>query len=350
MDSYLYLVLIVCILVPFSSISKKWLFITFLILGLFSGIRFNVGIDFENYLDIYKYALQDLNITSEPFFIYVIKFCDLLGGSSQMLFLVMALLTNYFMYRYVTEQSLDPTLSMLIYFSVISFYLFSFNISRQWAACSIYLFSLIYLINKRYIVFLSINIITALVFHKSLLYVSALTLITVLDLNRKMKLLGILMAIIVGVFIKVILGFTGYEKYTESSFDMTVDFKIYIFFLINLIIDVFKSKLENKEHRGNLSSKILFNLNFISLLILIIIIIQQSGAMVLLFKRIHNYFLATYIVLIPYCLLSVFPSDTYKFVRFALIIILPLLFISTVYFAGKGINILPFDFNLKFFK
>ncbi len=345
MEEYFYLAIVVCFLLLLTAIHKKLIVLPFLALALFSGFRYDVGIDYDGYQRIFEWGREGLNGTKEPLFIYFLKFCNYLGGTGQLMFLILSFITIYFVYKFIDYTSKDRILSFLLFFSIISFYLYTFNAIRQWTACSIYLFSLSLLFENKIKKFLIINIIAALFFHLSLLLIIPLTLLCRIDLSRFKKNVMLIGAFVAGALLKILVGFTAYDAYNAEGleFDSAVDIKIYIFLLMSIVVEFIRKKFKKTKY-----SEFLFNINFISILLLIIIIIQGSGPLVLLIKRFHNYFLAIYIIIIPFLLTNVEESKR-KAVSGVLYIVLPLLFLTTVYFLGESNNLLPFQFNFKLF-
>lgn len=346
MEEYFYLtMLIVLSLVPVFRF-KNFIVVPFIILALFAGFRYGVGIDYFAYINIYNWGVNGAYITKEPFFKYIIIFCELLGGNAQMMILILALITNIFVYKSIIKTSPNVIVSFLLFFSIISFYLFSFNAIRQWAACSLFLFSLSFLSRKEYKEFIIVNAIAILFFHISLIFIIPLIILSTFNINKKFRIILFAFSLFLALSFKTFLNSTIYVDYgeKESELDSVVDMKIYLFLLINIFFDFLRKKFpQTFIHR------ILFNINFISILLLMIIIIQHSGMVVLLLKRFHNYLLSTYIIFIPY-LLSNFHLKKQKLINVVALFLLPLLFLTTVYFLGFNIKLLPFKFDFTIFK
>src|SRR5690606_10620817 len=83
-----------------------------------------------------------LFVTNEFGFGFLLKLMISIGGEAQLFFLVFAALTQYYMYKAIQKNSIDPGMSILIYFCILSFYLFSFNGVRQSLAGAIFLYAL----------------------------------------------------------------------------------------------------------------------------------------------------------------------------------------------------------------
>lgn len=348
MESYFYLLVFVVFSFFLSFFNEKLRVLPFVVLALFSGFRYNVGIDFPTYQLLYEYAQDGSQVTSEPFFQYFIKICYFLGGNEQMFFLLSAIITNYLVYNYIKKNSYNYVLSVLLYLCIVSFYLYTFNAIRQWIACSIFLYSLEFLKNNEQKKFIIVNVIGALFFHMSLLFITVLTFLGNKDVMIKYRKLGYVVAVLVGVFTKVLLQNSLYGDYVEATFDSSIDMKMYLFFVISLILEVFRDKIMISQDKWE---RLLVNINYLSILILIILFLQSSGSMILMFKRIHNYYFAVYIIYIPFVLNGkLFSFKIKKILMIIMYIVLPILFLLTVYVNGEFMEVLPYNFNLNIFK
>lgn len=345
---YIGLLLIVVFLSIIIPYNRKAGLILFIILGLFSGFRYNVGIDYASYLDVYQYIIEGYNVTNEPFFQYFIKAIDYLGFNAQFFFLISALFTQYFVYQSIKHLSKEFVLSTLIYVCIVSFYLFTFNVVRQWLGVSVFLYSLNFVVAKDYKRYFIYNLLAALFFHISLLFFLPLPFFLTKNLSKKTRFILVLVTIFCASSINYLISKTFYSNYilNESySFESKIDYKIYLFLVLAIIIEGFRTKI----NRDNLSL-LLLNCNFFSALIIIVLLFQDSSALILTIKRLHNYFLATYILLIP-LIFSQFIGSKLKGPAIILAsLVLCMLFILTVYFNGDVLKITPYQINLHLFK
>src|SRR5690606_21691948 len=190
--------------------------------------RYYVGIDFKNYVSIYQWTVEGHIVTSEPLFIYFIQLCDYFGGDYQLFFLITSLLISILVCCFVLKNSKDVVMSFLLYLCVVSFYLYSFNAVRQWVACSFFLYSLSFLVDKEYRKYLILNTFAALCFHTSLFFIFPLVLFLGRNVNFKTRLIGYAGALVLGLTSSIILSNTHYDSYKEADFDSYIDFKIYI--------------------------------------------------------------------------------------------------------------------------
>lgn len=344
-----FILLAVVFLLLFLSSRYPWLrALVFFILALFAGLRYKVGIDYDSYVEVFGYLVDGYrNVVREPLFYFVVKFLDMIGGTYQFMFLVFAGFTQYFMYKAIKTNSINFTLSAVLYFTIVSFYLFTFNVVRQWLALPVFLYSLKFLVEKDGKRFLLYNLVTALFFHVSLIFLIPLYFVIDKKFARWKKLAFIGGAIFVGISIRTILAYTPYGVYLQATSvgaESSIDLKIYVFLLFAIFLEIFRKHFESSRMRT-----ILMNFNFVSILLLIILLFQNTGVLILVIKRMHNYFLATYIFLIP----LLFNKVEDKFRNYFLTVtymVLAGLYIMTVYFTGDNIQIVPYRINLDLFK
>jgi len=318
----------------------------FIILTLFAGFRYMVGIDFEQYQNIFDYVKSgSLFVTNELGFGLFIKLLDFIGGTAQLFFFSFAALTQYFTYKAIQKNSLNPGMSILVYFCILSFYLFSFNGVRQSLAGAIFLYSIYFIQNsdlKRY----SFYVILASVFaHLSIIFYYPVYFVVKKHYSTFIKLIILFAAIASGFIIDKLIAYTPYVSYAgdSKSFDVAIDAKIYAFLLLGIFLEVVRYKFDKTDF-----SNVLFNFNFISVLILFMLIFQNNTALILILKRLHNYILATYIFLIP----LIFDNLEYKSKKiseYAFYMLFIFIYIITIIAIGSRIQIIPYHMNFQLF-
>jgi len=342
---FLLLVLIISFLL-LNRLSSKDLpiKIIFLILALFAGFRIDVGIDYEVYSKFFDYVDNSKKITKEPGFGYIIFYIKKWFGGPQFFFLYFAALTQYFYYRFIKYNSINKELSILIYFCVISFYLYSFNAIRQTLAASIFLFSLRYLEKSSRSSFVIINLITAFLVHMSVLFLVPIFLFVNRKINSFMSLLMIFLSSIIGLFIKYIIPYTHYSIYLEKdTFTTKITTSIYLFLLFSLVIE-----FTRKKNEENANARIFYNLNLIGVCILLMLISQNNPAIILTIKRLHNYILVSYIVLIPIIIKRLnFDVKSTKIINIFLSFALIFIYSFYIFFLGEKNKLVPYEYNFN---
>ena len=168
MEVYIYFSLSITLsLVVYKQTKVNFfLFFPFLIGALFSGLRNDVGVDYQSYVDNFDYILKgypsDFELTNK----LIIEFINYMGGNVQVYFMFCAILTNFFIYLFIKEHSKSVATSTVLYFFITFFFFASLNGVRQYLAISIFLFSLRYISSKEFYKYIFIVILASL-FHIS---------------------------------------------------------------------------------------------------------------------------------------------------------------------------------------
>lgn len=319
------------------------LFVVFILLSLFCGLRCNVGIDYDAYLLIFDDIKSGNDISiQEPGYKLLVQAIIAMGGNQQLVFLLFAFATNMLIYRYIEYNSPNsPFLSLFTYLCVGAFFLSSMNLVRQYLAIAIFAYSLKFILNKQFYKYLTAVLLGAFFAH-----VTLLLLLPVYLLNRKIsnkfKFVIFLSLLLLSKFVAVIIAASPYSVYLLASDvdnSMELIYLLFIITLLLLLVDCFA-----KCDCGYLFS----NLNFISFLFLMTMILNPNITTDI-FMRMNNYFFVGGIVLIPRVL--------YSFQRLSVRLFLSslyFLFLFAYYFRNTLLNgldskLLPYDINLYLF-
>lgn len=146
MGVYILTLFLSCIFALFYKITKNkliWI-ISLLIVSLFAGLRYFVGIDYESYTFIFA---SITNSKTEPAFRLINLIIFFSGLNVQFVFIISSLITFSFFYAGIRKLSNDVFLSVFILL-FCGFFIESLNIIRQYIAISIFFFSIRYIINK----------------------------------------------------------------------------------------------------------------------------------------------------------------------------------------------------------
>lgn len=165
---------------PELKFDRRWtLFDYFAVVVLiaFSALRFEVGTDYLMYAN--RFAALNPGSWSEQLAVspqeigYTILSLALrsVTESPNLIFWVMSVLTVLPVYVTIKKQSLDPTMSLLLYV-LLAFFVSPFNIMRQGVAISLSFWASTFL-NKNKLAFVAMNALAA-TFHSSALIVAAI--------------------------------------------------------------------------------------------------------------------------------------------------------------------------------
>jgi len=287
---------------------KYGLEFAFIILTIFLAIRFDWGNDYSNYLSSFiniknnDYSAFDINFLKENDheigWIFLNKIFSPFGFFGLVIFLT--IIENYILYRLIKKyvNKKWQWLSVFIYVFSPIFMLTCSSMMRQFLSICIYLISIRYIIEKKFLFFLLLNLL-AFLFHKSAIILLPTYFITYL--NNQIKHTNLLMIIyvvwyffaaeLVYIPLNSILSIESFEKYNyyivsgskaEIGTGLAVLFSYLLFFLI-----LKKSK--------NLPA----NLSIISFLYLISLFITPLTTYGLIIGRLSIYFIFFIIVILP---------------------------------------------------
>lgn len=117
---------------------------SFVLVWLFAGIRYFVGIDYESYTLIF---LTIANSSTEPGFRFINLLISIIGLNVQWVFLISSFITFYFFYKGISKYSTDIFLSVFLLL-FCGFFIESLNIVRQYIAISIFFYSVQFILSK----------------------------------------------------------------------------------------------------------------------------------------------------------------------------------------------------------
>jgi hypothetical protein len=146
-------------------------FLPFLFLTIILGIQHEVGTDYHSYINKFKssvYLSYD-EVHLEFALYYIFKFLNVLGFSYRALFIVTAFIEFIFIYLFLKRENLTNNwLFFLGFFSLSNIYFQSFNLIPQMIAVSIFLFSIRFIEERKFILY-SLTILLGFLFHKSII-------------------------------------------------------------------------------------------------------------------------------------------------------------------------------------
>lgn len=153
----------------FGYFSKKnfWFVLIFVMLTLFSGFRYNVGVDFMNYVNMYD--LEQGSESHEYGFTLLIFLLHKIHATSQALFLIISIIMQLLVYKIIRRYNFNMWLSVSIYYCISTFYIATFNGMRQYVAIAILILSLKYIETRELKKYLGCLLTGAFFFHESIL-------------------------------------------------------------------------------------------------------------------------------------------------------------------------------------
>lgn len=329
-----------------ASKNNAWKVLAFVLLAFFAGFRFNVGIDYESYVKIYDEV--EGSFVSEPGNKLLFSFIKLIGGKAQLYFLIMACITQFFVYKTLTKIKKGFWLSVFVYYCISLLYMASFNAVRQYAAIAIIAWSLQFVEKEQFKKFCTIVILVTLCFHFSAIIFIPLYFF----LKRRHSMMFILL-ILVGVVLCnrlmwEVISLTPYVKYlehVESGRDREIKVEMiqYMFAMFSFFMVLIENKF--KYLRENM---ILCNMNALCLYTMTLVTLQTIGSMIMLFQRYNNYFIFSYLLIIPAVMNSMNPKNAIA-PKILVVIISLLYFARTIIINGEKHVLVPYDVDLILF-
>ena len=314
------------------------------ILTLFSGLRYQVGTDYNNYVNNYYYVISNtsiLNIQLKEFLFRLLCKIASLFDSYRFLFLFSSFFTVLFMYLGIKKLSKNWIIPYSMYLFI--FFPNTYNLVRQGFAQSIVLFATSYIFEKRLFAYFNM-ILAAFFIHMS----SFCTLLFYFiyyhfGLNKKIKMIKIFIFILficlICIFYKRLIYIFStmhpdlyrYKLYA-STLTIGKNRDFYLKIVQMLILLIFLKRLVKIESRNK----------FYYLLFILSVIFNYLGFFNPFIKRISIYF-EMYIIFILEDLIYCFRKKDKNIIKYSLYIYSCGYFYIFYYIMGKS-QIFPYKF------
>lgn len=223
---YFFIILLTCFLAFLSSkcsnykVKNLLMIVVFIILFLFSAIRYDVGYDYSyTYLPGYYKIVNGTATHFEPFFILLNIFVYRVFNNVDWVFVICSFITLFMIYKYIKHQSSNYFVSVVMLFAT-RFYFYSFTQIRQYISIAIFLYSIKYIISKDFKKYF-FNIFLACLFHKTAILYFPIYFLNRISLTRKQFLLIFFAAPLFSpLFNKIysIIGYYFYSNYISSTY------------------------------------------------------------------------------------------------------------------------------------
>lgn len=315
-------------------------FLLFFILFIPAAIRYDIGTDYSNYIDLYN-SLNNTPI--EIGYYYINLFVHHFHLSTQWIFAISSFIT----YSIVCFGLHGRFFCLTIIFYVLLLYLWSYSIIRQAIAMSFIILAMNFLIygkNKRYF----ICIILATFFHYSSIILIPLFFVNKFSLNKKTIILFILCCIIC-IFNSFLIDFlfnsslitnSKYSVYLTSTYNRNTEIGSGIGVFISLLVPLASIFYYHRIIQSDNRLKGILNMN------LLYILFYCMALNIYIFNRVSNLFsFAPIMIIAP--LTYVISNKKKRYILISSFILLHVLmyekiiFISSK-FLGEGLGISPY--------
>lgn len=323
-----------------SKQQKLLFFVSFLLLWLFSGLRYNIGMDYPAYKELYENSLSKLNPDiKELGWAYLFYWFRNIECPFEFVILTISFFTVYYVFLFIKRYSPYPFMSILIFFCFTQYYTYTFNVMRQCLACYIFFVSLKH-IEERNILKYAVNIgIIAFCVHLTAIILLPLYFVLHKSYPTLVKVGIAVLSILAVKFLILIIAssetyriYLAFEQYAQ---DITITTYILIFISsLFLIIEKYIKK--------NRVDNILLNISFIALLCFLVAYFFTGTPLVIVFLRFAYYFTPVLIVLLPLLVKKTFSIKSQSLILFFIGVSYISIFCYTLSAGGEKNKLLPY--------
>lgn len=309
------------------------------VLAVFSGIRYDVGVDYMNYREMYDEAIVLAEDQTEIGFAWFLHLCKTGGIPFEAIVFIFSGLTVGLACRFIRQYSPFVLFSVFLFYSFGQYYFNSFNAIRQALAIYIFLSSLPLIQHRKWKTYFLLTGISAFFIHASALLLLPLYFILHREYPFYLKSIFLILFILGSELIVQLIGMSNYAIYLElDKFASEVNASTYflLFQAIGVLVwSIFQEK-KLPEYR------LFFNLNYIALLMLILVILFRGTPLIMVANRFSYYFTPVYMVMLPLAIARFHRTDN----QFLLILFLSLIYFGILYMAlmvnGVSNNLVPY--------
>lgn len=316
-------------------------YISFLSLFLFSGLRYDIGMDYSSYRELYYDSLSGLNSEIKEFgWAFLFYFFRNMGCPFWVVILSVSFISIFCVFKFIHRYSPYPFLSILIFFCFTQYYTYSFNVMRQCLAAYVFLVSLRNIEERKFWTF-TLTILFLVVFvHASSIILYPLYFVLHKRYAWWIKVILLLVAVFCSKFvIYLFLHSETYKIYLFfDNFSSEVSITTYILLLIGILFFMLEIWIKKWSSREIL----LLNLSFCFSVFLLITFVFENTPLIIIFERIAYYFTPVLIVLIPILINRFFAKRSVYLLLPVISIMYALLFCYTLNSGGVKNKLLPY--------
>lgn len=314
--------------------------LSFIILLLVSGLRFDIGNDYQIQAQIWDSTAELFNLgydlksiivlkAKEPISLLLIYIFKTFDHPSKVVFFVYTLIQLFFIYKTFKYNNCFRE-GIFIYFTLL-FIFYTWDWTRQGVAMSIFLYSYRYIDTRQPIKYF-ICIITASLFHYSSLVLIPFYFVNRISINRYMLISIVVLFLILSYsgllsdLPSIIINLGFYDSYTNSLYSNQIKSDFLIILFKSIISIVFIYSIPKKNHS-------LINIIFIGSLVYII------SSQNLLLERISCYFSIYQTLAFTYIV-----KNKSKIIYLLSVCVFLLFFNFSIFNVGGTRGAVPYDF------
>lgn len=274
-----------------KKISPSLISLLCMFLFIVSALRFDTGIDCSTYQQIF-YNPTPAITAKEKGFMLINEWIKALGFSFQPVLFIFSFLTILLLNRYILRKSANPALSLFIFFTYTPFYLETFNGLRQAVVIYIFLCSLKFIKERKFLPYCSVIIISAFFAHASAVILIPLYFVSNMRFSRFGRLFLISSSLFGSFALIRLVEYTPWAIYLKVTVPHNVLSPVFCFnvFLCVCLLLFVPYTDENK---------IEWNHCLFALCFLLMSIALRNSPLYIVTTRFNEYFLVTFIILVP---------------------------------------------------
>lgn len=333
-------------IVIFLTFSKRvksdfFFYLSFVTLTLFSGLRFDVGVDFISYSQMFvDFKNGDALFLVEPANMFIINMVNMFNIDHQVIFLIYSLIIISGVFYFIKKLSPSKELSILLFVTIGIFYFSTFNGIRQWAAMSMMVIAIVKLIEAKHIQFV-LFIILASLFH-----LSAIILFFLVFFKFRFKFFYLIVILFGSMLATELLLFiinnSQYAIYLNGlKFDQKGNPLLLLIYISILIYILWFLGYFSRKITLNTQEIVLLNMNLMSILILILG--YKLNIDFLSLMRVNMYFQIQLIVLIPMMMVKIQNHKIKFMLMYLAFVFLFFYYFNTLYSNGVVYNLVPYQ-------
>lgn len=322
--------------------ARAFLFTIFALplLSLLSGLRYNVGVDFQEYERIFE-LVRTSDFNSAPLINLLVKFFSYFTESNLPIFLVLSISTTYLFLNFIFKYSKDHFVSLLLFLCFGGFYLASFNHVRQLLAVSIFLFSIRFILDRKFTKYLICICLASLAHYSALLLLPFFYIVKLKFSFRSVVLILLFYVVALG-SAELFIQMSPYAVYLERVVVNERNFLLTSLFILVSFSFVLWGIYRTKKLRGGSKESIFYYMSLVSGMFLISSIFSTLPWN--LFFRVNGYFLPYLLILSTYIsvLLKSFNVFYYLIFRLAFFVLCYSYLYITLLTKGDMYMLLPY--------
>lgn len=334
---------------PYIRHDRRTVFLLFLFSGgglaVFSGIRYDVGVDYLNYKQIYDDAVVLAEKQREIGFAWFFHLCRIGGIPFEVIILFFSALTVGMAFRFIKQYSPFVFFSVFLFYSFGQYYFNSFNAIRQTLAIYIFLSSLPLIQNRKWKAYFLLVGISVVFIHASALLLLPLYFILHRRYSFYFKSIFLVLFVLGTEFIVKLIGMSNYAIYLKlDMFASEVNTSTY--FLLVQAIGVFVWGIFQEKKLPEY--RLLFNVNYIALLMLILVILFRGTPLIMVANRFSYYFTPVCLVMLPLAVARFHRTGNQFLLILFWVSVYTAVFLMALVMNGESNNLVPYQtiFNL----